>query len=392
MSALKLFVFSLLCLQLIPFLGPIPQAQAQDCPAPTAYNNSENYSVNSVLLQWGFSGSQQTQFTLEIKTTGETSWSSVAAITSTGYSVTGLAPRTNYVWRVKADCSPFSNIATVSTDGCRAYSFLARPESSSALLEWRSALNTTYNLSWRPEGGEWTSVTSLTGTFRFSSSIPRHSLSATYSLTGLNPNNIYEWKVEAVCGSNFNSVSSPLTFTAICNPPLNLTTSSIYTDIAFLNWRSVYYNAKYLIQYRPKLPQVGDWLESSNFSYGYVTNPNYFVTSPYVGSVTGLTSGTEYEIRVRAECTDGTSSVFTPTISFYTSVPPCNIDMTTIRPGLWTDPTIWSCGRVPVGSDPVYVMHNVLIPDNVTGRAGRVFYGFGGQVRLSAGASLLLGR
>lgn len=365
-------------------------AQAQDCPAPTAYNNSENYSVNSAYLQWGFNGPQNTSFTLEIRTTRETSWSSIAAGTSTGYSVTGLTPRTNYVWRVKADCSPFSNTATVSTDFCGAYSLQEQPTASSALLEWRSQLGTTYNLRWREQGGAWTTISSLTGTLRQSTSIPRFSLSANYSLTGLTQNTVYEWQVETLCGLGYSTLTPVTSFTATCNLPISASISSITNKQAVVSWRSPYFtsNSRFEVYYRTKEPANSQWISSPILNAGQFNNQIL-----YFNNLSGLQAGTEYEVTVQRQCSDGSTSDFlAPLISFYTLGPPCHTSMDTIRPGLWTDPTIWSCGRVPVPSDPVYVMHDVLIPDNAIGRAQRVFYGFGGQVRLGTGARLLLGR
>lgn len=72
------------------------------------------------------------------------------------------------------------------------------------------------------------------------------------------------------------------------------------------------------------------------------------------------------------------------------TLPPFCLNMTTVKPGLWTDPTVWSCNRVPVSTDAVQVLHEVSLPDNSTGRANRLIYGAGGKLTTGPGARLVL--
>ncbi len=537
-----------------------------DCPTPIPYT-LENYSVNSVYLQWGYSADVNTTFTIEIKPSTATSWSIITVANTTNCSVKNLAPNTYYIWRVRSDCSPFSTTATTSTGGCGIYNQLHQPMSTSAILEWRSALNTTYNLRWREQGGQWTDVSSLTGTTRSASSIPRFYLTASYSLTGLIPNAVYEWQVEAVCGQGYTSTSGPISFTANCNPPTSISVTSVRQSGAVVNWNSLYSNG-FLIQYRPKSTTDVAWLTTTSAYYDFFTSRPHWTTG-----LSNLTASTEYEVRIQTQCPDGAVSEFTypsnfttlscttvasnlrssaigpvsanlawegtyensyllqfrvagasswsqvaasytggtltdlipstayewrtltecapqsittatdtqyfstvpcsanrltyystfyvdanstrlswseqypssgsyiiryrtidtadwmmmpSTISsfyiltglisqtnyewqvalqctpnyasgfspsqYFSQTPYCNNAISTTQNGDWNNPTMWSCNRVPLPTDDVQVLHQVMIPDRGTGRALRVRYGPDGLLRFSTGARLLLGQ
>ncbi len=71
----------------------------------------------------------------------------------------------------------------------------------------------------------------------------------------------------------------------------------------------------------------------------------------------------------------------------------CNA-MTTLRSGNWTDPTVWSCNRVPVAGETVTVLHAVTVPaavaPNPTGFSRRVSFGTGGRLTFASGGKLSL--
>ena len=62
-----------------------------------------------------------------------------------------------------------------------------------------------------------------------------------------------------------------------------------------------------------------------------------------------------------------------------------------IKNGNWDDPTVWSCGRVPVSVDPVTLNHAVTIPANFSGNALRLVYGTGSRLLYGPGSRLRLG-
>ena len=53
----------------------------------------------------------------------------------------------------------------------------------------------------------------------------------------------------------------------------------------------------------------------------------------------------------------------------------------TVKNGQWTDPTVWSVGRVPAAGDDVTVQHIVVIPANTTATIRRLIYGSGGKIQ-----------
>ncbi|MEZ0609587.1 hypothetical protein ACAW74_13810 [Fibrella sp. WM1] len=61
----------------------------------------------------------------------------------------------------------------------------------------------------------------------------------------------------------------------------------------------------------------------------------------------------------------------------------------TVKAGNWTDPTVWSCGRIPQITDLVLLQHTVSLPTSYTGQAkrltmtgnGKLVYGLSAQVR-----------
>lgn len=64
---------------------------------------------------------------------------------------------------------------------------------------------------------------------------------------------------------------------------------------------------------------------------------------------------------------------------------PC-VNMSSIAAGVWNDPNIWSCGRIPNINDVVTVGHNVSISGN--GFCKNISYSSGGQVNFLNGGNL----
>lgn len=62
--------------------------------------------------------------------------------------------------------------------------------------------------------------------------------------------------------------------------------------------------------------------------------------------------------------------------------------MYTIRPGLWNDPTVWSCGRIPLPSDPVWLKHPISLPINYQAQAMQIRYDTGQRLLFEIGSKL----
>src|SRR5207247_2639514 len=116
----------------------------------------------------------------------------------------------------------------------------------------------------------------------------------------------YEWQVQTNCGSaNLSAFSNSSTFSTsapLCSVPTGLSTTGITATNAMLNWTAVTGAAGYKIQYR----QVAS---SSWVSLASAAN---------AVSVSSLTSSTNYEWEVQADCGNSNFSALSAPVSFST--------------------------------------------------------------------------
>jgi hypothetical protein len=251
-----------------------------------------------------------TTFSLQYRITGSSDWTTLSGLTSTNYSLTGLAANTAYEWRVKHVCSAVDQtdyVAAVTfSTRCNApteYSiYVSLITSSSAKFFWyvENEVGTTYEIRYRPVNtSNWSSATNLTsGTG-----------SGSYNLTGLVNNTTYEWQIRATCSASDNSayVSGP-NFTTQCQIPDGLSGFNALTvSSAVLTWSPKGEGVQYDLRYR----RVGnsDWTMVENLS----TNN---------ASLTGLSGGIQYEWQVKTHCSDGQYSDYSSVSRFTT--PPCS--------------------------------------------------------------------
>ncbi|WP_223834279.1 putative Ig domain-containing protein [Spirosoma profusum] len=64
--------------------------------------------------------------------------------------------------------------------------------------------------------------------------------------------------------------------------------------------------------------------------------------------------------------------------------------MVTVKAGPWNDPTVWSCGRIPVNTDVVTISHAVSLPASYQGQALRVIYNTTGRLLFNTDSRLRL--
>jgi Pregnancy-associated plasma protein-A/Secretion system C-terminal sorting domain len=92
------------------------------CQAPTggtvcgvpASLGSTSISQNGATVSWG-AVSGATSYTLQYKTTAATAYTTVGAVTSTNYALTGLTAATGYNWQVSATCASGTSAYATST-------------------------------------------------------------------------------------------------------------------------------------------------------------------------------------------------------------------------------------------------------------------------------------
>jgi Fibronectin type III domain/Secretion system C-terminal sorting domain len=285
-------------LTLILFMvGSIASAQSQGCSQPSNLN-SNVLSSGTVALSWsGSSSAIRYVVQYRLGTTGV--WTNGGTVTTTNQVLTGLLPERVYTWRVKADCSTFSSVATFNSGGGVGGN-TACSQPSNQVVDVTSA--STANLSWSAvEGalyytvqyrannfGTWTNAGSVAGT--------------SISVSNLLANTEYGWRVKASC-SVYSSVA--LFNTGIlgsggntsCSQPSNTDALALSTTSVDLTWSAIQEAQNYTVQYRQGLS--GAWITLAP------TTATNLVLS-------GLLEGTEYSWQVKASCSDYSSqAVFT---------------------------------------------------------------------------------
>ena len=83
------------------------------CTAPTGLVSS-NIAGTSATIAWNLV-SGATSYTIQLKTSTATTWTTIATVTSNAYSLTSLTKGTTYNWQIKANCSVYSSVASFTT-------------------------------------------------------------------------------------------------------------------------------------------------------------------------------------------------------------------------------------------------------------------------------------
>ncbi|MDQ3016469.1 MAG: fibronectin type III domain-containing protein, partial [Bacteroidota bacterium] len=225
----------------------------------------------------------------------------------TWLNVGGLNACTTYEWRVRSNCSNYSysswSYVETFTTQCYSCSTPTWPTTSnigetSATFSWDPVSGAvSYNVQTRLPNGTWYDIPGN----------PVYGTSTT--VTGLNPNTTYQWRVRANCSNgNYSYWTSGTTFITqgqSCYAPNWLYTANITQTSASLDWNGVSGAVSYSVQWR--VPG-GTW-------YDLDGNP---WTSSWA-DINGLQPGTNYEWRVRANCYNGNYSGWSY-VAFFTTL------------------------------------------------------------------------
>ncbi|MBC7571732.1 MAG: fibronectin type III domain-containing protein [Spirosoma sp.] len=357
--------------------SPIYTFQTSSCTTP--YGLAVVTNTSAAQLRWNFYyADAATRYEARYRVPGTATWTVVGNLSSTNTvgtaELTGLQTNTSYEWQIRTLCSAteYSDFVTGPSfrTGCSTpINLFAQPKTTSASVNWAQAgFNVQYDVNYRQSSTTtWTTLSNI--------------LSTSATLPGLTSNTGYEWQVRTRCAdgvlADFSGVSSFATLA--CSAPYNLSASFLTTTSARINWS--FYQADTQTHYEGRYRIVGaaDWTGLPNLN-----------STDGQGSfdLTDLTPGTLYEWQIKTLCSATESSLFSTSATFRTVC----LTMSTIKPGFWNDPAVWSCNRVPIGSDVVQIKHVVTIPANLIAFARQIRFDSGQQLVYSVNAQLKVGQ
>lgn len=192
-----------------------------------------------------------------------------------------------------------------------------------------STSNITTNsafLSWSPVSGAYGYVVEYQRAYVSATWVYAGFVSAnSFSLSNLAPNELYYWRVRSYCNSGVSSyATSPFFFTqaaAVCTAPTFTFVNqfSITASSATVGWDAQASAVSYTVEYRP--------LGSATWLLGGTPVQNTL-------TLTGLVAATNYEFRVRSNCSNGSSAFLEPAQQFVTAaatcIPPVSVTVSNI--------------------------------------------------------------
>ncbi len=212
----------------------------------------------------------------------DTAWTRVMGITTNYYKAEGLYPA-KYEWRLRTNCSPLSPIFEFSNDNldpCRPPTHLGEDSITDvkARLTWVApAIPVT----------EFIVEYTLTNTTNWTGVVTTNNY---YTLTGLLPNQGYQWRVRTRCASDTSDIASSsfsTEFTNECSPPSGLTVVLTTDTLAKLKWTPASGGDYYSVRFR-RLGLI-NWIETLSFNDSITIN-------------FGLVPGTTFEWQVLTNC------------------------------------------------------------------------------------------
>jgi hypothetical protein len=336
----------------------------------TPYQYEFRESADTYRLQWRAHPSVKYQIQWRQVSGGGSNWVSLPIVSNLNSTVDvpvrNLSFGTRYEWRIRTVCSAtnssvYTQPRPFMTDCSPPYSSIWAYSSAGVRIGWNTYVSpfALYRIRWRRAGTtQWTETPLINAGY--------------YDLTPLQAGETYQYQIQTICDNQSGDYSETYEFIPVCVAPANLTLFAITSSSAAMTWQAIGLTSRYEVQWR---------------SQGSGTWPNSQTMATASTSLTGLSSGTTYEWRVRTRCVDEELSSFTPSGLFTTLT--CRL-MYTVRAGAWTDPTLWSCNRIPSANDLVEINHVISIGDGRTGNAKQIRYGTGGRVNLGNNGRLQL--
>jgi predicted RNA-binding protein with TRAM domain len=222
--------------------GASPSSSITSGVAPAAPTNlvMGTSTTTQIPLTWsGATGATSYNLTYQI---GSGAVTTLTGITSTSQTVTGLSPGTVYnisVYSVNT-YGVSSNTATIisGTISPTPTGLLASsPTLTGITVNWQPTIGAvTYNLSYKPAGGSFSTLPSTNTT--------------TLAVNSLAPGTIYSFYLTATNSYGTSSSSLTMTYSTLCPTPTGLVGSGATTSNVNLNWNSSTGATSYTIGYQ----------------------------------------------------------------------------------------------------------------------------------------------
>lgn len=292
---------------------------------------ASSISENSATISWSaLSGALNYDVDYKLNTSG--TWTNAAtATTNLSVALSGLTAGSLYDYRVRANCSGATGayaqaqFTTTTPATCGTVTGLnaSAITTNSATVNWTAlsgALN--YDVDYKLNtSGTW--INAATGTTNLS-----------VSLSGLTASSLYDYRVRANCSGATGAYAQAQFTTAApptCGTVSGLASSAITSNSATVSWSSLSGALNYDVDY--KLNSSGTWINA-------VT-----ATTSLSRNITGLTAGSLYDYRVRANCS-GATGAYAQAQFTTTAAPTC--------PGIYdvsTNGTASGAAAIPFNTD-----------------------------------------
>jgi hypothetical protein len=233
---------------------------------------------------------------ISISTNGGTTFSTLVASTPNDGTETVTIPNTpTTTARIKVEAVgniffdiSNTNFTITSGSGCAAPAGLTASavDTSSATIGWTAVSGAvSYSVDYKAaSSATWISVATAT-------------TATSVSLTGLTQGTTYDYRVRTNCASGSSSYSAAqftTISTAPCSAPTGLTSSAVTSTGATVSWTAVSGALSYSVDY--KVNSSATWTSAAT------------ATTATSVSLSGLTSATLYDWRVRTNCSGGNST------------------------------------------------------------------------------------
>lgn len=271
--------------------------------AVTAPNTAVSWAGNSSqTVTWSVANTTASPVScanvkISISTDGGTTFSTLVASTANDGSEAVTVPNTpTTTARIKVEAVgniffdiSNTNFTITSGSGCAAPAGLTASAitTTSATVGWTAVSGAvSYDVDYKATSSS-TWINAATATTATSA-----------GLTGLTTGTTYDYRVRTNCSSGSSAYSAAqFSTTGTCNAPTGLTSSSVTSTGATVSWAAVSGAVSYAVDYKPNSSST--WINAASATTSTSVN------------LSGLTSNTLYDWRVRTNCSGGSSAYTT---------------------------------------------------------------------------------